>query len=251
MNQPCPQMRDRIANYVLGILPPQETQALREHLATCDACRRYAQSLKGQAKSLVALGSQLEAGMEARRNKVISALPETMPAATSPRRVLPFLSLVRTAVAAVLVLAAGVAIGRWTAPQSSVDVEQLRADLQASLTASVTEAVRESTRKQMDQQVQAGWAQGEAKLRTEVAGQVRGDLQNLVTQAAANSRDLVEKRFTELVQIVEEARLKDRQRVARALEQVEQNRLRDKAQMGMGLQSLAALTTKATPAVQH
>ena len=66
-----------------------------------------------------------------------------------------------------------------------------------------------------------------------------------------NSQTQVERRFDELVQIVEEARLKDRQRVAKALEQIEQNRLRDKTQIGMGLQSLAALTTKATPAVQH
>jgi hypothetical protein len=61
----------------------------------------------------------------------------------------------------------------------------------------------------------------------------------------------METRFAELVQNIEEARLMDRQRVAKALEQIEQNRLRDKTQIGMGFQSLAAMTAKATPAVQH
>ena len=251
MNQPCPQMQDRIADYVLGVLDPQQTETLQEHLAVCEACRQYVQSLKGQARSLVALGSQIDADMEARQDRVIEALQAASPVEESSTRVIPLRrGFLRMAVAAVLVLGAGVSIGRWTAPRS-VDVEQLRADLQASVTVSVAAAVQESLLGQVDQRVQAGLAKSEARLRAEVAGQVRDDLPRLVGQAASNSQNLVDRRFDELVQIVEEARLKDRQRVAKALEQIEQNRLRDKAQIGMGLQSLAALTTKATPAVQH
>lgn len=250
MNKPCSHMQDRIADYVLGVLDPQQSEILREHLTACDACRQYVQSLKGQARSLVAFGSQIDADMEARQERVIAALQAASPADAGSTRVFPFSGgFLKVAVAAVLVLGVGVGVGRWTAPR--VDVEQLRADLQASVAASVTSAVQESLLGQVDQRVQAGLAKNEAKLRTEVAGQVRDDLQRLVAQAATNSQNLVDKRFDELVQIVEEARLKDRQRVARALEQVEQNRLHDKAQIGMGLQSLAALTTKATPAVQH
>jgi predicted anti-sigma-YlaC factor YlaD len=250
MNQPCPQMQDRIADYVLGVLDPRQAEILQEHLAGCEACRQYARSLKDQAKSLVALGSQIEADMQVRQDKVIEAL-EVVPSAESrTTRMFPLLGgFLRTAIAAVLVLGVGVGLGRWTAPR--VDIEQLRADLQASVTASVASTVQESLLGQVDQRVLAGLAKNEAKLRTEVAGQVRDDLQRLVAQAATNSQNLVDQRFDELVQIVEEARLKDRQRVAKALEQIEQNRLHDKAQIGMGLQSLAALTTKATPAVQH
>ncbi len=245
MNKPCPQRQDRIADYVLGTLDLQQAEILREHLAGCEACRQYVQSLQGQAESLVALGSQIEAGMEARQARVIEALQKASPVEEDTTRVIPLLrGFLKTAVAAVLVLGAGVGIGRWTA-SPSVDVEQLRADLQAS----VTVAVQESLWGQVDQRVQAGLAKSEAKVRAEVAGQVRDDLQRLVAQAATNSQTLVEKRFDELVQIVEEARLKDRQRVAKALDQIEQNRLRDRVQIGMGLQ--AALTTKATPAVQH
>lgn len=252
MNQPCPQVQDRIADYVLGVLDPRQAEILQEHLAGCDACRQYVRSLRDQARSLAALSSQIEADMQTREGKVIEALEAVSPVEEGSPRVFPFSGgFLKVAVAAVLVLGVGVGVGRWTAPRSSVDVEQLRADLQASVTASVASTVQESLLGQVDQRVQAGLAKNEAKLRTEVAGQVRDDLQRLVAQAATNSQNLAEKRFTELVQIVEEARLKDRQRVARALEQVEQNRLRDRAQIGMGLQSLAALTTKATPAVQH
>ena len=71
-----------------------------------------------------------------------------------------------------------------------------------------------------------------------MAGQVRDDLQRLAAQAAANSETLVEKRFAELVQLVEEARLKDRQQVVKALEQIEQNRYRDRNQIQTGLAAL-------------
>jgi len=251
MNGPCPQMQDQIADYVLGALDTQQAEALRAHLAGCDGCRQYAQSLKSQARSLVAFGGQIDTDMEARQDRVIEALQAMSPAEAGRTRVFPFVGrFLRTAVAAVLVLGFGVSIGRWTAPRS-VDVEQLRADLQASITASVGLAVQENILSQVDQRLQAGLSKNEAKLRAELAGQVRDDVQRFAAQAASSSETLVEKRFVELVQLVEEARLKDRQRVARAFEQIEQNRARDKAQIGMGLQSLAALTAKATPAVQH
>jgi anti-sigma factor RsiW len=245
MNKPCSHMQDRIVDSVLGTLDPRQSEILREHLTACDACREYVRGLKGQARSLAAFGSQIDVDMEARQNRVIEALQAASPVEEGAPRVFPLLGrFLRTAVAAVLVLGAGVGVGRWTAPQSSVDVEQLRAQLQASIVASVTGAVQESVLGQVDQRVQAGLAKSEAKLRTAMAGQVQDDLKRLVAQAATNSENLVDKRFTELVQIVEEARLKDRQHVAKALDQI-------KAQTGMGLQSLAALTTRATPAVQH
>jgi anti-sigma factor RsiW len=250
MNQPCSQMQDRIADYVLGILDARQAKALQKHLAGCKACREYARSLKAEAGALTAFGSQMEAEMATRADRVVEALQAASPGKTGSTRVLPFVGgFLRTAVAAVLVLGAGIGIGRWTAPR--VDVEQLRADLQASVTTAIQPAVQEAVLAQVDRRVRAGLTRDRAELRTDVAGQVREDLLPLVAKAATDSRALVEKRFEELVQVVEEARLRDRQNVARALEQVERNRLRDKAQIGLGLQSLAVLTTKATPAAQH
>ena len=119
MNKPCPQMQDRIADYVLGVLDAQQAEILQEHLAGCEACRQYVRSLQGQARSLVALGSQIDADMEARQDRVIEALEAASPAEARTTRVFPFLGgFLRTAVAAVLVLGAGVGIGRWTAPRA-------------------------------------------------------------------------------------------------------------------------------------
>ena len=55
----------------------------------------------------------------------------------------------------------------------------------------------------------------------------------------------------EFVRLLEEVRLKDRQQVAKALDRIEQDRVRDRTQIGTGLQYVAALTAKATPALQH
>jgi anti-sigma factor RsiW len=241
-------MQERITDYVLGALDPQQAEILREHLAGCDACRQYVQSLKSQARSLVALGRQIDAGMEARQDRVIEALQNLSPAEAGTTRVFPFVGgFLRTAVAAVLVLGAGVGIGRWTAPQPA-DVEQLRADLQASIAASVAPAVQESILSQVDQRLQAGLSKNEAKLRAELASQVRDDLQRFAAQAASSSETLMDKRFAEFVQLLEEARLKDRQHVVKALEQVEQNRYRDRTQIQT---SLAALIEKKPATVQQ
>jgi hypothetical protein len=129
-----------------------------------------------------------------------------------------------------------------------VDVEQLRADLQASIAASVTPAVQESILSQVDQRLQAGLSKNEAGLRAELASQVRDDLQRFAAQAASNSETLMDKRFAEFVQLLEEARLKDRQHVVKALEQVEQNRYRDRNQIQT---SLAALIEKKPATVQQ
>lgn len=249
MNKPCPQMQDRIADYVLGALDAQQTQALREHLAGCDACREYARNLEDQANSLVALGREVETGMSARQEHVIEVLQNAAPVTAGARRAFPFIGgFVRTAVAAALVLGAGVILGRWTAPRS-IDVEQLRADLQASITASLTSDLQKAVLAQADQRLHAGLATTEANLRADLGDQLRGDLQLFATQFTAGSERRMDKKFTELVQLIEQARLKDRQYVARALDRIEQNQVRDKAQIGLGLQSVVALAAKPTPAV--
>jgi anti-sigma factor RsiW len=251
MNRPCPPRRDQIADYVLGALDAQQAKALQQHLAGCDTCRGYARSLEDQADSLVALGGEIDDGMAARRDRVIEALQKATPIQAGATRVVPFISgFVRMAVAAALVLGAGVLLGRWTAPRP-VDIEQLRTDLQASLAASLTPTVQEVVLAQVDQRLHASLATGEANLRARLGDQLRGDLQLFATQFAAGSQRQMERRLTELIQLIEEARLKDRQYVAKALDRIEQERIRDRARIGLGLESLASLTAKATPAVQH
>ncbi len=247
MNKLCPAMQDKIADYVLGALDAQQTQALREHLAGCDACREYARSLEDQANSLVALGQEIEAGMDARQNRVIEALQNALPAAAGVRRVFPFIGgFVRTAVAAALILGAGVMLGRWTAPRP-VDVEQLHADLQTSIVAALRPAVQESVLAEMDRRLESGLAANEASLRGELAEQLRGDFQLFATQFTAGSDRRMDQTFAEFIRLVEGARLKDRLHVVKALEQMEHNRYRDRTQVQT---SLATLIEKKPAALQ-
>jgi len=246
MNRPCPQRQDEIADYVLGALDARQADALREHLAGCEACRQYARSLQEQASSLAALGRQIEAGMSARQDRVIGALEEVPPAAVGTRRVFSWGGFLKTAVAAVLVLGAGIGLGRWTAPRP-VDVGQLRADLEASIVASLGPALQERLSAEMEQRLQAGLATNEANLHLALADQLRGDLQLFAAQFTAGSERRLERTIAELIQLIEEARLKDRQYVAEALDRIEQSRVQDKTRI---VRSLAALTPQATPAMQ-
>jgi hypothetical protein len=251
MNRPCPEMQDKVADYVLGALDSRQAEALQQHLSGCEACRQYAQSLQKQAQSLVALGRQFDADMEARRDKVIEALQDVSPVQTGTRRLFPPVGgFLRMSAAAVLVLGAGEIIGRSVAPRPA-DVEQLRADLQASIIASLRPAVQESILAEVNQRLESGLTAGEASLRGELAEQLRGDLQLFATQFTTGSERRMDKKFAEFVRLLEEARLKDRQQVAKALDRIEQDRVRDKTQIRTGLQYVAALTAKATPAMQN
>jgi len=230
MNRPCPDRQDKIADYVLGALDAAQAEALREHLSECFGCRQYLQSLKEQNESLVELGRELGTGMTARQDSVIEALQDVAPAGPLIRRAFPFVGgFVKTAVAAVLLLGAGITIGRWTAPRR-VDVEQLRADLEASVVASIQPVVQTTVLAQVDRRLQA-----EAQQRAELALQTHKDLYMLAEQFAAGTEsleNLMKGRFAELVDIIEAGRETDRWRVEKALQEM-------RTRTGLGLQALA------------
>jgi anti-sigma factor RsiW len=219
-------MQDRIADYVLGALDAADAEALREHLSECSGCRQYLRDLQQQSESLVELGRQVGSDMTARQDRVIDALKDVTPV----QRVFPFVGgLLKTAVAAVLLLGVGIGIGRWTAPRP-VDVERLRSDLEASLAASIRPAVQTTILAQVDQRLQA-----EAQQRTELARLTYQDLHTLAEKSAAGTESLeklMNGRFAELVDVIEAGRETDRWRVEKALQEM-------KTQTGLGLQALA------------
>lgn len=251
MNRPCPEMQDHIADYVLGALDDKRVEALEQHLSACERCRDYLERLRGHDGALVALGAEVEQGMTGRREKVIQALQDVVPVEPTVGRVLPRVNrLVRMAVAAVLVLGAGIAIGRMTAPRP-VDVEQLRRDLEQSVAASLKPAVRESVLAEVDQRLETALTDEHAGLSAALAEQVRRELRVFGTQLMSGTEAMMDRRLDDFVQLIEAARLKDRQRVARALEQIEHNRLRDVRQIGLGLQTLAAQTDDGPTTMQN
>lgn len=210
MNRPCPDMQDRIVDYVVGALEAEQAEALRRHLGECSGCRQYLQSLKEQSESLVELGRQIGGDMTARQDRVIQALQDVAPA---ERAFLFIGGFVKTAVAAVLILGVGITIGRWTAPRQ-IDLDQLRADLRTSVLA------------QVDQRLQA-----EAQRQAELTLQTHKDLYMLVEQCTG-LENLVKDRFTELVDIIEAGRKTDRWRVEKALQEM-------RTRTGLGLEALA------------
>ena len=238
MNGPCPEMRDKIVDMVLGGLAPQQAEAVQRHLTTCAPCQAYAQSLQQQDETLAALGETIKSDMADRRERAIQAFESQT---VAPSRLVWPGRWASVAVAALILLGIGIAIGRLTAPQP-VDIEQLRADLQATLTTSLQPAMLA----EVDRRVAMSLATGQTQLKTEIVELMREDLRTFATDVVANSEQMMDRRFDEFVRLVEAARLKDRQRVVQAFEQVELNRRRDRNQIGQGLKSLVALTG-ATP----
>lgn len=240
MNRSCPDRQDQIVDYMLGALDGPEATAVQEHLGRCEGCRQYLQDLKRQGDALVELGGRATADGDARQNRVIQALEAVTP---GTRGVSVIGGFMRIAVAAALVLGAGVVLGRLTAPRP-VDAERLRADLEASIVASLRPAIQESVLAGLDQRLETALTSSDTKIRVEVAEQIGRDLRTFASQFTSNSEQLMDRRFAELIEVIEAARLTDRRQVARALEQI-------KAQTGAGLRSIAALTGTASTTVEN
>ena len=142
--------------------------------------------------------------------------------------------ITKLAAAAVLLIGLGYAVGRLSAPQPNV--EQLQAALEP--------AIRQNLLDETKRYWQLGMVSSYVRLKDELHQQVRRDLAEFADQILAASGTLTEQRLMELIQLIEDARMRDRQRVATALEKIEFNRLQDKTLFGSGLVTLAAQTSE-------
>ena len=142
--------------------------------------------------------------------------------------------ITKLAAAAILLIGLGYAAGRLSAPPP--DMKQLRSALETSLKSSLAE--------EMNRRWQPVFAASCVQLKDELHQQVRRDLAEFADQILAASGTLTEQRLMELIQLIEDARMRDRQRVATALEKIEFNRLQDKTLFGSGLVTLAAQTSE-------
>ena len=140
----------------------------------------------------------------------------------------------KLAAAVVLMIGAGFIGGRLSAPEP-LDVQELRAALENSLKSSLVPAIRQELLSEMDDQWQSTLAASHAQIKDELARQVRRDLAEFATQTLAASGTQTDRRLRELIQLIEAARVQDRQRMATAFDYIE-------SRFGNGLVTLAART---------
>lgn len=216
MNRTCSDMQEDVAGYLLGALDEDRRQTVQKHLKGCPDCRSYMQALQEQEQALVTLGEQVSAGMQEREEKVIQAVMATPITASAPR---PVVQIAKWAVAAMLILSSGIAIGRLTAPRP-IDADRLKAEVQQAILADVNRRMNSALAK--------------------AAEQTSEDMQVMAAQLASGSKAMMETRLAEMIQLIETARRTDRQRVADALVQMELSRLDDRNQIATSLRSLAA-----------
>jgi len=138
-------------------------------------------------------------------------------------------------VAAALLIALGFLAARLTTP-APLDAQQLRAAIEESLSKTISDQVSQ----QVDSKITAQFAAGSDQLKTELQQNFRQDLTEFATQTLTETKTLTDQRLTELVQLIEDARRKDRMRIEKALEQIEQNRIYDKLRLASGIQNLSA-----------
>jgi len=142
--------------------------------------------------------------------------------------------LMKLAAAAVLMIGAGFIGGRLSAPEP-VNVQELQAALENSLKSSLVPAIRQELISQIDGRWQSTLAASHAQVKDELARQVRRDLTEFAAQTLAASGTRTEQRLMELIQLIEAARVQDRQRMASAFDYIE-------SRFGNGLVTLAART---------
>jgi hypothetical protein len=140
----------------------------------------------------------------------------------------------KLAAAAVLMIGAGFIGGRLSAPES-VNVQELQAALESSLKSSLEPAIRQELLSQMDDRWQSALSASQAQIKDELARQVRRDLTEFAAQTLAASGTRTDQRLSELIQLIEAARIQDRRRMAAAFDYIE-------SRFGNGLVTLAART---------
>ena len=148
------------------------------------------------------------------------------------RRLPPIVA--KLAAAAVLMIGAGFIGGRLSAPEP-VNVQELRATLESSLKSSLVPEIRRELLSQMDDRWQSTLAASNAKVKDELARQIRRDLELFADRTLTTIGSLTEQRLMEFARIIEAARIKERQRVAAAFDYMG-------TQFGDGLVTLAART---------
>lgn len=142
-------------------------------------------------------------------------------------------SFIRVAAAVVLLIIAGYATGRLSAPRGP-DAEQLQAALEP--------AIRQNLLDEMKRYWQLALTSSYVQLKDDLTQQYRSDLSRFALQTLAASNAVTNELLTELIESINVAQTEDRQWVAAAFEQIELNRLQDNAQLSNAFVTFAVRT---------
>jgi hypothetical protein len=142
-------------------------------------------------------------------------------------------SLTKIAAAAVLLIAAGYATGRLSAPRAP-DMEQIRAALEP--------AIRQKLLDETKQYMQLGLANAYIRIKDELSQQYRQELNRVALQSVAASNATTNELLTQLVESFNEVQSQYQQRIETAFEQVESKRRRDRTDLSHALATLAVQT---------
>jgi len=148
-------------------------------------------------------------------------------------RLRPLGCVTRFAAAAVLLIVAGYAAGRISAPRPP-DMEELQAALEP--------AIRRNVIAQLSSELQSGLATCYDRLSDELGRQHRQDMMQFAAQTLAASNSATNEVLTELIESIDMAQTEERQWFTAALEQIELDRLRADARLGTALASFAVQT---------
>jgi hypothetical protein len=164
-----------------------------------------------------------------------------LPIADSRSDRFPTRHLLRLAAAAAILVVAGYAVGRLSAPKP-MSLDQLREALTPSVAAAIEPALRRKVVGEIRQDYQAALAGTYVRVKEELTEQYRNDLNRYAMQTLAASNAVTNELLTQLVRSIDTAKNQDLHRIAQALSEIEMNRVQDKTQLASGLQTLASRT---------
>ena len=122
MTDPCSKMRDKIADRLLGASSGEQDTAIEQHISACPKCTLYALALEEQRSVLEQFGRRLDAGMQAREDRVIEALNRAVSCKTAQTgslwRTVLRSPIIRFAAAAIVIVALLAAVKLLTKNES-------------------------------------------------------------------------------------------------------------------------------------
>lgn len=203
-------------SYLYGEQPRESKAALQAHLGACEECQR---SIAHWQSAMSRLGKYKVPG-----RPVARAVSIAQPA-------------LKWAIAAALVLGAGVGIGRFSSPQ--IDPNALRAAVEQQVKSSLTTQLKQ----ELKEELVADWnavLTGEAgDAESDFRRELRAGLDRWTAKAAALSRNEQQRLFADFIDTYNAERQLEKRNTLALFDQAERRRLADNFKMRRSLETVA------------